>query len=73
MKNIKYGKNKHNRMRSWTILKLVHVHENTKCNYSRKYNCDEVSKWRHLVGSSSSYPCQSRNDIVTGLCIMSRN
>ena len=33
-----------------------------QCNHSRIPNCDEVSKWRHSVGSSS-YPCQSRYDI----------
>jgi len=35
--------------------------------------CDEVSKWRHSVGSSSSsYPCQSLYDVGTGFYIMSR-
>ena len=50
MKNIKYSENKHNRTRpslSFT-RKLQMVN-------SRKHNCDEVSKWRHSVGSSS-YP-----------------
>ena len=40
---------------------------NSKCNHSRKFNCDEVSKWRHSVGSSSLYPFQSRYDVGTGL------
>ena len=48
--------------RSW----LGHI------NHSSKHNCNEVSKWRHLVGSSSSYPCQSQYDVGTGLRIMSR-
>jgi len=40
--------------------------------------CDEVSKWRHSIGSSSSSsssssnPCQFRYDVGTGLRIMSR-
>jgi len=52
MKNIRYSENKHNRTRpslSFT-RKLQMVN-------SRKHNCDEVSKWRHSVGSSS-YPYQ---------------
>ena len=28
------------------MLKRFHAHENSKCNYSRKHNCDDVSKWR---------------------------
>ena len=36
-----------------------------QCNHSRIPNCDEVSKWRHSVGSSS-YPCQSRYDVGMG-------
>ena len=49
-----------------------YAHENSKCTYSRKHNCDEISKWRHSRGSSNSYPCQSRYDVGTGLRIMSR-
>ena len=48
------------------------VHVLGHINHSSKHNCDEVSKWRHLVGSSSSYPCQSQYDVGTGLRIMSR-
>jgi len=66
MKNIKYGESKHNKMRS-----SVFMHKNSKCNHSRKHNCYEVAKWRHSVGSSSSYPCQSRYDVGTWLRIMS--
>ena len=42
------------------------------CNHSRKHNCDEISKWRHSVGSSTTCPCQSRYDFDTGLRIMAR-
>jgi len=49
-----------------------YAHENSKCNHSRKHNCNEVSKWRHLVDSFSSYLCQSRYYVGTGLRNMSR-
>ena len=64
--NIKYCENKHNRKRS-SFFQVI----NSKWNHSRKHNCDVVSKWRHSV-SSSSYPCQSRYDVGSGLRIMSR-
>ena len=64
MKNIKYGE--------ITITERAQAFPCTrKCNHSRKHNCNEVSKWRHSIGSSSSYPCQSRYDVGTGLLIMS--
>jgi len=34
--------------------------------------CDEVSKWRHSVGSYNPYPCQSRYNVGMGISIMSR-
>ena len=37
-KNIKDGENKYNR-----TLKRFHAQENSKCNHSRKHNCDELS------------------------------
>ena len=64
--NITYCENKHNRTRS-SFFQVI----NSKWNHSRKHNCDVVSKWRHSV-SSSSYPCQSRYDVGSGLRIMSR-
>ena len=36
--------------------KAFYAHENYECNHSRKYNCDEVSEWRHSRVSSTSYP-----------------
>jgi len=51
-------------------LKRFLAHKNCKCNRSRQHNCDEEFKWRHSVGSSSSYPFQSRYDVGTGLRIM---
>jgi len=44
---------------------------NSNCSHSRKHNCDEVSKWRHTVGSSSTYQCQSLYDVVKPCRIMS--
>ena len=59
-KNIKCCEKKHNgRAQAFSCTR----------NHSRKHNCDEVSKWLHSVGSSS-YPCQSRYDVGTGLSIM---
>ena len=53
--------------------KAFFMHTKTsKCNNSGKPNCDEVSKWRLSVGSSSSCPCQYRYEVGTGLRIMSR-
>jgi len=62
--------NKRKKEKTFPCTKLSQ-HENSKCSRSRKHNCDVVSKWRHSVGSSSSYPCQSRYDVGTGLRIMS--
>ena len=62
--NIKYGKNR--------IPEPAQAYENSGLNHSRKHNCVEVSKLRHSVGSSSTYPCQTRYGVGTGLRIMSR-
>jgi len=58
MKNIKYGENKHNETRSSVFMHI-------SVTYLRKHNCNEVSNWRHSVGSSS-YLCQSRYGVGTG-------
>ena len=63
MKNIKYCENKHTWMGSSTrkLLSVTIQGNITAMRY----------RWRHLVGSSFSYPYQSQYD-GTGLCIMSR-
>ena len=66
-KNIKYDENMHNRTRS-----SVFMNRKTPIVTIQGNNCDEVSKWRHSVGSSS-YMCQTRYDVGTGIRIMSRS
>ena len=54
------------------MLKRCHAYVNSKCNHSREHNYNEVLKWRHSVGSSSSYPYQSRYKHTSNACSKQR-
>ena len=65
MKSITYGANKLNRTRTNLFMHTQTPSATIQGNIT-------AMRYRNSVGSSASYPCQSRYDVGTGLRIMSR-